>query len=85
MITHDHNQMTIAAMRALIYRATYRFLRNLTGVEYVRRVGRATRGTATKARVTSLALGRQLPYAKALMHTNEAGGAIEVESWLDHM
>ncbi len=52
-------------------------------MEYVRRVGRATRGTASKARVTSLALGRQLPYAKALMHTNEAGGAIEVESWLD--
>jgi len=48
------------------------------GVEYVRRVGRATRGGNAPGRVTSLALGRQLGYAKALMKANAAGEQIDM-------
>ena len=44
------------------------------GVEYVRRVGRATRGSHSPGRVTSLVLGRQLQYARALMKVNREGG-----------
>ena len=49
------------------------------GVEYVRRVGRATRGERPPGRVTSLALGRQLTYARALMKVNKEGGAVDLE------
>jgi len=44
----------------------------------VRRVGRATRGGNAPGRVTSLALGRQLGYAKALMKANAAGEQIDM-------
>lgn len=37
------------------------------GVEYLRRVGRVTRGARAPGRVTSLVLGRQLMYARTLM------------------
>jgi superfamily II DNA/RNA helicase len=50
------------------------------GVEYVRRVGRATRGGRAPGRVTSLALGRQLPYAKALMTANAKGERIDMDT-----
>jgi len=50
------------------------------GIEFVRRVGRATRGGNAPGRVTSLALGRQLPYAKLLMKTNEGGDAIDLQT-----
>jgi len=43
-------------------------------------VGRATRGGNAPGRVTSLALGRQLPYAKLLMKTNEGGDAIDLQT-----
>ena len=49
------------------------------GVEYVRRVGRVTRGAQTPGRVTSLVLGRQLAYARALMKANREGQAIDLE------
>ena len=49
------------------------------GVEYVRRVGRATRGAKTPGRITSLVLGRQLAYARELMKINRAGGAVDLE------
>jgi len=50
------------------------------GVEYVRRVGRATRGGNAPGRVTSLALGRQLAYAKALMKANQEGERIDMDT-----
>jgi len=50
------------------------------GVEYVRRVGRVTRGGNAPGRVTSLCLGRQLPYAKALMKANEGGQVIDLQT-----
>eukprot|EP00316_Scyphosphaera_apsteinii_P004313 CAMPEP_0119304116 /NCGR_PEP_ID=MMETSP1333-20130426/5417_1 /TAXON_ID=418940 /ORGANISM="Scyphosphaera apsteinii, Strain RCC1455" /LENGTH=486 /DNA_ID=CAMNT_0007306937 /DNA_START=51 /DNA_END=1511 /DNA_ORIENTATION=+ len=49
------------------------------GVEYVRRVGRATRGGNKPGRITALVLGRQLPYAKALMRGDETGETINLE------
>ena len=49
------------------------------GVEYVRRVGRITRGPRAPGRVTSLVLGRQLAYARALMKINREGGAVDLE------
>lgn len=49
------------------------------GVEYVRRVGRATRGTGAPGRVSSLVLGRQLAYARALMKLNRAGDPVDLE------
>jgi len=49
------------------------------GVEYVRRVGRATRGTGTPGRVSSLVLGRQLAYARELMKLNRAGDPVDLE------
>ena len=49
------------------------------GVEYVRRVGRATRGARKPGRVTSLVLGRQLAYARALMKVNREGRAVDLE------
>ena len=49
------------------------------GVEYVRRVGRVTRGTNTPGRVTSLVLGRQLGYARELMKINREGGAVDLD------
>ena len=49
------------------------------GIEYVRRVGRATRGDRAPGRVTSLVLGRQLAYARALMKLNREGGEIDLE------
>ena len=49
------------------------------GVEYVRRVGRVTRGDRKPGRVTSLVLGRQLAYARALMKINREGGAVDLE------
>ena len=50
------------------------------GVEYVRRVGRATRGAGAPGRVTSLLLGRQVAYARALMKLNSAGEKIDLET-----
>jgi len=50
------------------------------GVEYVRRVGRVTRGTNSPGRVTSLVLGRQLGYARELMKINREGGAVDLET-----
>ena len=50
------------------------------GVEYVRRVGRVTRGGNAPGRVTSLCLGRQMPYAKKLMQLNEKGEIIDMET-----
>ena len=50
------------------------------GVEYVRRVGRATRGAGEPGRVTSLLLGRQVAYARALMKLNSAGEQIDLET-----
>ena len=50
------------------------------GVEYVRRVGRVTRGDRSPGRVTSLVLGRQLAYARALMKINREGGAVDLET-----
>ena len=50
------------------------------GIEYLRRVGRATRGARTPGRVTSLVLGRQLAYARALMKLNREGAAIDLET-----
>lgn len=49
------------------------------GVEYVRRVGRATRGGRTPGRVSSLVLGRQLGYARELMKINREGGAVDLD------
>jgi ATP-dependent RNA helicase DDX18/HAS1 len=49
------------------------------GIEYVRRVGRATRGAQEPGRVTSLVLGRQLAYARELMKVNREGGKISLE------
>ena len=49
------------------------------GVEYVRRVGRVTRGTKAPGKVTSLVLGRQLAYARALMKINREGGAVDLD------
>lgn len=53
------------------------------GVEYVRRVGRATRGANQPGRVTSLLLGRQVAYARTLMKLNQAGEAIDLETHSD--
>ena len=49
------------------------------GVEYLRRVGRVTRGGRAPGRVTSLVLGRQLTYARALMKIDERGEQIDLE------
>jgi len=49
------------------------------GVEYVRRVGRATRGTRSPGRVTSLVQGRQLGYARELMKADREGGAVDLD------
>jgi superfamily II DNA/RNA helicase len=49
------------------------------GIEYVRRVGRVTRGTREPGRVTSLLLGRQLAYARELMKANRVGAPIDLE------
>ena len=49
------------------------------GIEYVRRVGRVTRGTRTPGRVTSLVLGRQLAYARALLKINREGGVVDLD------
>lgn len=49
------------------------------GVEYVRRVGRATRGTRAPGRVTSLVQGRQLGYARELMKADREGTALSLE------
>jgi ATP-dependent RNA helicase DDX18/HAS1 len=49
------------------------------GVEYVRRVGRATRGDREPGRVTSLVLGRQLAYARELLKINREGGAVDLD------
>ena len=49
------------------------------GVEYVRRVGRVTRGARSPGRVTSLVLGRQLAYARELMKINREGGAVDLD------
>ena len=50
------------------------------GVEYVRRVGRVTRGTRSPGRVSSLVLGRQLGYARELMKINREGGAVDLDT-----
>ena len=50
------------------------------GIEYVRRVGRVTRGTNAPGRVTSLVLGRQLAYARALLKINREGGAVDLDT-----
>ena len=49
------------------------------GIEYVRRVGRTTRGAQVPGRVTSLVLGRQLSYARSLMKANREGAAVDLE------
>lgn len=49
------------------------------GVEYVRRVGRCTRGLGTPGHVTSLLLGRQIKYARELMKINRKGNPISLE------
>ncbi|KAL1508384.1 hypothetical protein AB1Y20_004494 [Prymnesium parvum] len=50
------------------------------GVEYLRRVGRVTRGAQSPGHVTSLVLGRQLMYARTLMKINREGGTIDLET-----
>ena len=50
------------------------------GVEYVRRVGRATRGTRSPGRVTSLVQGRQVGYARELMKADREGGAVDLDT-----
>lgn len=50
------------------------------GVEYLRRVGRVTRGAREPGRVTSLVLGRQLMYARTLLKINREGGTIDLET-----
>lgn len=57
--------------------ALYDFVRD--GAEYVRSVGRATRGDDEPARVTLLAHGRALPFAKALIALDSAGKSISLE------
>ena len=42
---------------------------------YIARVGSATRGTAAPARVTALAVGKQLSFAKAMLSQDEVGEA----------
>mmetsp|Transcript_17760 Transcript_17760/g.31748 ORF Transcript_17760/g.31748 Transcript_17760/m.31748 type:complete len:657 (+) Transcript_17760:52-2022(+) len=49
------------------------------GVEYVRRVGRATRGTGAPGHITSLLLGRQVAYARALMKINREGRRVNLD------
>ena len=49
------------------------------GVEYVRRVGRATRGARSPGRITSLVMGRQLAYARELMKINREGKEVDLE------
>ena len=49
------------------------------GIEYVRRVGRVTRGARAPGRVTSLVLGRQLAYARELMKINREGGTVDLD------
>jgi superfamily II DNA/RNA helicase len=47
--------------------------------EYLRRVGSATRGPAAPARLTMLAVGRQLSFARALLALDEQGRALDLE------
>ena len=49
------------------------------GIEYVRRVGRVTRGVRSPGRVTSLVQGRQVGYARELMKADRAGIAVDLE------
>ena len=49
-------------------------------LQYLRRVGRVTRGARSPGRVTSFVLGRQLMYARTLMKINREGGTIDLET-----
>lgn len=48
-------------------------------VEYLRRVGMATRGSAPPARLTLLAVGRQLSFARALLALDEQGKPLDLD------
>ena len=54
--------------------------RRQSRAQYLRRVGRVTRGARSPGRVTSLVLGRQLMYARTLMKLNRDGGTIDLET-----
>lgn len=47
--------------------------------EYLRRVGSATRGPSAPARLTLLAVGRQLSFARALLALDEQGRPLDLE------
>ena len=46
---------------------------------YIARVGFATRGHAPPARVTALAVAKQLPFAKAMLEQDRGGKRIDLD------
>jgi len=90
----DDDSPTARASASMVLVATDRTVRGLDlprlehltlfdfprdGVEYLRRVGMATRGSAPPARLTMLAVGRQLSFARALLALDEQGKPLDLD------